>query len=203
MLFHKHKIWFIGIPKTGSTSIWHTLHGLTLKPKQEERHNHHSYKETITSEDPDLTSSYFNVTVIRNPYDRWVSSANEHIRADSDDDETDVNELLAKYAHFDSERLHEVNEAFTPQYKYIVDDYDKVAVPNIWRYENLNEEYEKFAFIYNIHSPHKIPTRLEKINVSTNRKPWKKELNSESIKTINKLYSEDFELLGYDKITTN
>jgi hypothetical protein len=99
------------------------------------------------------------------------------------------------------EELDRINEMFNPQWIYLWKQDEGIQVKNIWRFETLNEEYERFASIYNVHSRFKIPTLLNRDNVSRNRSlDWREELSSESIAIINDIYRKDFEIFGYERI---
>jgi hypothetical protein len=99
------------------------------------------------------------------------------------------------------EELDRINEMFNPQWHYLWKEDEGIKIKNIWRFENLNLDYEEFARIYNVHSRFKIPTHLKRENVSRARTlDWRVELNAESIAIINDVYRRDFEIFGYERI---
>lgn len=199
MLFHKHKIWFIGVPKTGTTSIHHTW-----RNKTDRDHDHYRVHDTLNSEDVELISSYYQFTIVRNPYDRMVSACHQHMRDANGDDEKDPNKIIQYLKGMDNDALHRFNEATTPQYLYLLDKPEEkggqVAVKNIWRFERLLEQYKLFAYAYNKTAQFQIPNEMLHRNQSTERKKWYQVLNAESIALVNELYKKDFQLFGYDML---
>jgi len=97
--------------------------------------------------------------------------------------------------------LRVLNIMWTPQWTYLVDENGEQKVTNLWRYEELNERYVKFAKDYNeiTFNKNKLPENLAFSNVSK-RGFWQEELNKNSIRIINELYAKDFEMFGYEMI---
>jgi len=195
MVFYKFGFLFIGVPKTGTTSIQRTLQNDTDK-----YHDHYTYFEEYKRHDKELLDSFYQFSVVRNPYDRFVSMAYQWAR-DAKKHEKDVNKICEMLRGMTQEQLHAKNEMFNPQWHYLWNEREGVKIKNIWRFENLSETYEAFAQIYNVHSRFKIPVTLKKENVSRARTiGWREELNDESIAIINDLYRRDFEIFGYERI---
>jgi hypothetical protein len=197
MLFHKYKIWFIGIPKTGTTSIHHLWRNLTDRD-----HDHYRVYETYESHDRELLDSYYQFTIVRNPYDRIASACFQHMRDENGCPIKDVNEMIAHLKGMSEDGLIQFNESTTPAYLYLLDkpkeQGGEVSVKKMWKFENLQQEYEAFAEQYNQTSAIKMPAELSMHkNKSVGRKEWFEILNRESIKTINKLYAKDFAAMGY------
>ena len=197
MLFHKYKIWFIGIPKTGTTSLYHLWRNQTDRD-----HDHYHVWHTLQEHDKELLDSYYQFTIVRNPYDRIVSACFQHMRDDNGCPIKDVNEMILSLKGKTEQQLHEFNESTTPAYWYLLDkpieQGGEVSVKNMWKFENLDEEYQAFAERFNQTSPIKMPAELSKHeNKSMGRKQWFEILNRESIKIINELYPRDFAVMGY------
>jgi hypothetical protein len=195
MVFYKFGFLFIGVPKTGTTSIQRTLQNATDK-----YHDHYTYFEEYKRHDKEVLDSFYQFSVVRNPYDRFVSMAYQWAR-DAKKHEKDVNKICEMLRGMTQEQLDAKNEMFNPQWHYLWSEGEGVKIKNIWRFENISETYEAFAHIYNVHSRFKIPLTLKKENVSRARTlVWREELNDESIAIINDLYRRDFEIFGYERI---
>jgi hypothetical protein len=195
MVFYKFGFLFIGVPKTGTTSIQRTLINKTDK-----YHDHYNYFEEYERHDKEVLDSFYHFSVVRNPYDRFVSMAYQWAR-DAKDHEKDVNKICEMIRGKSQEELDRINEMFNPQWHYLWKEDEGIKIKNIWRFENLNLDYEEFARIYNVHSRFKIPTHLKRENVSRARTlDWRVELNAESIAIINDVYRRDFEIFGYERI---
>jgi hypothetical protein len=195
MVFYKFGFLFIGVPKTGTTSVQRTLQNVTDK-----YHDHYTYFEEYERHDKEILDSFYQFSVVRNPYDRFVSMAYQWAR-DAKKHEKDVNKICEMLRGMTREQLDAKNEMFNPQWHYLWQENDGIKVKNIWRFEDLNRCYEDFARIYNVHSRFKISPTLKKENVSRARTlDWREELNSESIAIINDLYRQDFEIFGYERI---
>ncbi len=195
MVFYKFGFLFIGVPKTGTTSIQRGLHNRT-----DLYHDHYTYFEEYERHDKELLDSFYQFSVVRNPYDRFVSMAYQWAR-DAKDHEKDTNKICEMIRGKNQEQLDRINEMFNPQWHYLWKEDEGVKIKNLWRFENLNSEYEEFARIYNVHSRFKIPTHLKRENVSRARTlDWRAELNPESIAIINDVYRRDFEIFGYERI---
>lgn len=195
MVFYKFGFLFIGVPKTGTTSIQRGLHNRT-----DLYHDHYTYFEEYQRHDKELLDSFYQFSVVRNPYDRFVSMAYQWAR-DAKKHEKDPNKICEMIRGKNQEELDRINEMFNPQWHYLWKEDEGVKIKNLWRFENLNDCYEEFARIYNVHSRFKIPTHLNRENVSRARTlSWQTELSSESIAIINDVYRRDFEIFGYERI---
>ena len=82
---------------------------------------------------------------------------------------------------------------YRPQWTFIFDNKNNKKIDFIIRYENLNEDINKFNKKYNL----KIPLYGNKNKYS--KLNYISKFNKESITKINKLYKNDFELLNYNK----
>ena len=196
MVFHNYKIWAIGIPKTGSSSLYETF-----RSEGDGEHGHLNYVECKSHFDFERIKDYYNFAVIRNPYDRFVSGAHQYFRDGNGDPTTDPNHVCTYLEGKDPYALRVLNIMWTPQWTYLVDENGEQKVTNLWRYEELNERYVKFAKDYNeiTFNKNKLPENLAFSNVST-RGFWQEELNKNSIRIINELYAKDFEMFGYEMI---
>lgn len=189
----KRKIAFIGIPKTGTRSVYRELEnnydGI--------RHRDHAKKFVSSYRD------YYKFTIVRNPYDRLVSSwwsttqRNEdpkgYIKSTLKDDTSFLN--FCRNLEQLRDRHRNVPHVL-PQVNWLNNKFDKII-----RYESLNEEWLNLPFNLNsIPLPHLNPTTRKAANNPISRKTTESYLNEECIAIINNFYKEDFNALKYDML---
>ena len=87
MVFYKFGFLFIGVPKTGTTSIQRSLHN-----RPDLYHDHYTYFEEYKRHDVELLDSFYQFSIVRNPYDRFVSMAYQWAR-DAKKHEKDINKI--------------------------------------------------------------------------------------------------------------
>lgn len=194
MVFHKYKLIITGITKNASSSI-HDL----LKNRTDQSHNHLTLIEEYNHQDPDLLSSYLSLAIVRNPYDRFFSSCNQMRRDAEDNKNKSLQEIIEQEIYYKEQGI---NEAFYTQNSYICLG-NKILVDKIIRYENLHEEWKKFAEEYNKTAEYKIKKVLPFSNTTKNKKPWTEEFKSltqDQLDLINTMYERDFKLFGYEMI---
>jgi len=198
MIFHKYKLIVTGIPKNASTSIHVALRNLT-----DNEHNHRSLMDDYNSNDSELMDHYPNLAVVRNPYDRLISSCWQ-IRRDNPDQNWNltINEIIDREIINWADTYDYINEVFIPQHKFICFG-KKLLTDVILTYENLHNDWEKFAIEYNKTSTFQIPIKLPRFNQSLDRKAWQeelKEITQENLDFINTKYKLDFEIFNYPVI---
>jgi hypothetical protein len=187
----KYKILFIHIPKNAGTSL---INKLSLSP-----HGHYDWRTH-----PKFNGPYHKFTIVRNPWDRVVSSY-EFAKMDksywhSKDNHTKhpdydlCNSLTFKEC---VKLLKESPERFTHpgwknQYPYIVNDDYMVMVDSVLKMENLNEE------LTNLFKKLKIGVipNIPKSNTST-RGHYKDYYDKESISIVKEIYVKDITLFNY------
>jgi len=176
---------FIHIPKTGGTSI---IHALKLNSSSVKKHGKSTKYIGGHSTLREYTPNTF--TVVRNPFDRLVSSFCYA--------KTKNNFYYKKHPYYeyiadcDFEafvRILSAVEGFfqlRPQSDYICDNKNNLLVDHVLKYENLQEDFNKF---WDIKLPH--------LNKSDRDKDWKKYYNKNTIKSVYKFYKKDFEIFNY------
>ena len=178
---------FIHIPKTAGQSIAKATNGLV------ENLGHRKLRKL----DDDIIADHNIMTVVRNPYDRAVSSYYflKHMHQNMPFSSVVYNGLNSFWNRVsqDEDKWFEMIY-LTPQIDFISNEDDKVSqkVTTILRHETLGDDFNGLA-ASNGFSP------LEHLNSSKLRsaKHWREELNEESISIIGEIYSQDFEHLGY------
>jgi hypothetical protein len=198
MIFHKYKLIVTGISKNASTSIH-----VALRNPTDHEHNHRSLMDDYNNNDSELMDHYLNLAVVRNPYDRLISSCWQ-IRRDNPDQNWNltINEIINREIINWADTHDYINEVFIPQHKFICFG-KKLLADVILTYENLHNDWEKFAIEYNKTSTFQIPIKLPQFNQSLDRKVWQeelKEITQENLDFINTKYKLDFEIFNYSMI---
>jgi|688.fasta_scaffold12364_9 hypothetical protein len=166
MIFHNHKVQFIGIPKAGSYSVWESLYDENLP--QDGKYNTHDHWKL-----QDVRSPYPTYCVIRNPWDRAVSGWNMMPgRGDLYDKLKSV--LLKIYNKSQYEFV------FHPQVDFISID-GEIRVDHILKFENLQNDWNKH---FNVPLKHSNKTH-DKIHV---------EIDDKTDELIRLIYRKDIEL---------
>jgi chondroitin 4-sulfotransferase 11 len=198
-IYHKWNTVFVQIPKNASSSIHKVLENQT-----DREHDHRTYIDILSQNDPELIESYFSFAVVRNPYDRFVS-AYEYLRGISEDGwnpsfEDVVNDFYSRGTYFytSEEQVH-----WWPQHVF-VGIKNIILVDKILRYENVNSEWSEIAtkIINGLPESYSKPTlTLPHENTShlRNKKDYKKYYTKDLAQKIYELYKKDFEMFGYDK----
>lgn len=200
---------FIHIPKTGGTSIESyfsskfniPLNNISLydfiKDKQllNENIEIKSSLQHITYIQIVKYSKIFNIdfnnikiiTVIRNPYERFVSDLFFFSLITTDSTKEEVFDILNNYLVSDKYDNHNI-----PQYKFITTDTGEIIQNvHILKTESLTNGMKNLGYIdFDIHA-----------NVNANKVNYYNYLNNESIEIINNFYHLDFILFNYDKIS--
>ena len=90
MIFHKHRIIWTGIPKNAST----TIHAALRNPT-DHQHDHYPLVDDYLRNDSELMDLYKNVTIVRNPYDRFISATWQSRRDDWENrKDWDINQVF-------------------------------------------------------------------------------------------------------------
>jgi hypothetical protein len=204
-------ILFIHIPKTGGSSIKEYLSqkysieccansfcGWNLdKDIGGDTYLHFSLNTMLTFYKDNLILENLKViSVVRNPYSKIISNifyrkkiCEQNIW--NDDIQKMIEIIITDNINSFLENQNWDDNHHVPQYKFLCDEdeklYDNV---NIFKFENLKNDIEKFGFTdFDIN-----------INKTTKKHDYIYYLNANSINLINKIYKKDFELFGYEMI---
>lgn len=200
MVFYRYQILFVGIPKTGTSSIFDTLYN-----EGDDLHNHSPIWDIERRHPNENFDDFYRFAVIRNPYDRFVSMAHQYFRDQNGDNTRDCNKVAQYLVGKNAYELRVLNEMFVPQWWFLCDENGDLKIKNFWLFERLEATYEKFSADFNKRnkgSKNLMPKFLAQTNISYARKDrkWRDEINNETIAIINELYSRDFEMFGFNKI---
>ena len=181
---------FIHIPKTAGQSIAKATKGLV---------SNLGHKE-LSKLDDDVVGGEHIMTVVRNPYDRAVSSYYymKHIHGNmpfAGEVYDGLNSFWSR-VFLDKEKWFRMIY-FKPQIDFICDGKKQVSkkITTILRYETLEDDLNDLT-ANNGFSP------LEHLNSSKLRpsKHWSEQLNEESISIIGEIYAQDFKHLNYERL---
>lgn len=203
-LFHENKLYFVHIPKTGGTSIdsmfypkdiMNIIYSLQtnknyLIGRCEKNNNfllQHCPISYILNNNylDETTMKYKRFAIVRNPYDRLVSSWK------FSSSEMNFSDFIHKIVN-----NKDIQSSFylfiLPQYKYIYDDDLNLLVDDVLRFENYDKD------ILNFFEKNNIDLKLKHEN-KTVHDHYSKYFNEELYKIVNEYYGKDFELFGYKK----
>lgn len=192
ILWKKHNIIFIHVPKAAGVSVNKAIFGRPLG---------HFYASDIKSNCPKIYNAAYKFSVVRHPVDRLISAFNF-----SKTGGTSVMRMKnAKYyinnpdfRSFESfvynwlvkQDLKSIDHVFRPQYLYLFDEEDNLLVNEFYKLEEIESHYNEIS--ENIGRPFS----LGKHNLSQ-KEPL--EITAELRNFIFQTYRKDFELLGYSK----
>ena len=188
--FHKHKCIFTHIPKNAGTSVSKTLF------------NNNTISHTPISwfqlTEPDLFDQYFKFCIVRNPWDRILSSYTYFKSGAAKKKGKDWSDFTNNFPTFDdfiSKWLTRENTdrsvIFTPQYKFICDKLGYPCMDLIARFENLEEDFKVICSRFSINE------KLPQLNASTKRKHYASYYSDKSRQLVEDVYSRDIELFNY------
>jgi len=199
MVFFKYKSICVGIPKTATSSLFETW-----KNDQDIIHNHNALLQDYEEYGYDNIKDFYTFTIIRNPYDRFVSMAHQYFRDENDDPTRDCNVVASYLVGKDLSQIHHLNEMFLPHHYFVCDENQNLLVKNHWLFDKIESTYRAHATEFNLKTQEEIrmPPTLAFENVSTERigRKWEDEINDDTIRIINDVYYNDFEIFKFKKI---
>jgi hypothetical protein len=209
---HVHRTIFVHIPKTAGTSVEAALgmHGLKtdvgVKPYFDQtvdrehlygRDAQHLTAEGLKTELTGVFDGYFKFTVIRNPWDRLVSTcawsdqkwfkgqelvSSEFARV--------VRQLYAASRNPESAQALLASTHFKPQFLYIVDRDLHPLVDYVARYENLAHDWTYICSRLKLDAA--LPARMK-----SHHRPYQEYYSDETRAMVGELYSRDISMFGY------
>lgn len=205
-LFHDYKLYFVHIPKTGGTTIdtmflsndimkliySHEYNDKYLVGRCKYNNNfllQHCPLEYIIKNNylNNITKSYYRFAIVRNPYDRLISSWAYYNKVFS----ITLNDFINKITNC-SDKKSSFYIFTLPQHKYIYDSKLNLLVDKIIYFERYNEELSNFL------NNRKINIKIFHEN-KTEHKKYNEYLTRDMYNKINDYYDLDFKLFGYKK----
>jgi hypothetical protein len=199
----KINLLFIHIPKTGGSSVEHYLSKQFNIPLNNSSLYKTIGKTNFTFQHLSLNNIYLNqtslnidfkdptlriLTVVRNPYDRCISSLFYNKLIQSDTTPEKVYQILKNLLP-----TFRFDRHYVPQYLFL----ECLSLQNhitIIKTESLTQDMHGLGFINFVHHSNK--NRYDVTN-------YDQFLNSDSIRLINKLYDRDFVMFEYTKKNLN
>ena len=184
MISHKYRCIFIHQRKSAGCSIitsfgitpdepdWHIFNNGTLSEEWRQRH--------------ELAGGYTVFTVVRNPWDRFVSGW-KYLAALRDRPLLDVLRNLPP-----PETGHDYRHLTRPQLDILLDEEGKFAPDYVLRFENLAEDYARFCRVIG-----KKDTQLPRLNVTTHKR-YDDYFDEHALDLFSRHFERDIEFLGYD-----
>lgn len=205
IISNQHHFIFYAIPKTGTHAVRNLLRPqlgehdweqcslfvkkrLPFKPLAQKGHGHLTVMDIKPFVNPIMWNDLFSFCVVRNPYDRFVSTCNflfeEKMKKDP------IGTMKRLFSFPGSIPLH-TRILFSPQYHFIYNRSMDLEVDHLARYEDFDNELklicDKLKLSY---------VEPKAVNVS---KGSKQILTKEIAEKVYEHYRLDFELLGYSR----
>ncbi len=211
---HAHRAIFVHIPKTAGTSVEAALgmHGgktdVGVNPYFNQtldrehlygRDAQHLTAEGLKAALKEVFDSYFKFAVVRNPWDRLVStcawSDQKWFKGQelaSSEFERIVRQLYAASRDPKSAQALLASTHFKPQFLYIVDRELRPMVDHVARYENLAEEWASIGRRLGLGAGTALPGRMK-----SHHRPYQEYYTDETRAMVGELYSRDVSIFGY------
>ena len=194
-IYHKWGVVFVQIPKNASAAVHRILENPTDKS-----HDHRTYIDILSDNDPEMIENYYSFATVRNPYDRFVS-AWEFERQNGR--EMGFDETVYEFERRGSFFYTNEDVFWWPQHRFITIR-KAILVDKVMRYETLDADWaEVHAEIIKRLPPYysapSILLKEENPSVLRGKKPWQDYYTKETKEIVYKLYQKDFEIFNYEK----
>ena len=184
------KLLLIHIPRTGGNSIQLNGHVDVV-----------CFEHMFAKNIKDL-SEYFSFAIVRNPYDRFLSSY--HFYRDAYQNKRNIKNEIKKHLTFKDFVLnfkdfeYKNDHQFTPQWEFVLDENGKDIVNYIGGFEDLWWVWEKVVFLTSDRTSFESIPSLPVKN-KTEHNEWKEEYTDEMKEIVYNLFEKDFEVFCYEK----
>lgn len=202
---HQHRFIFFAVPKTATHTIRQALRvhmgpddweqqklfgkqSLPIPELARIQHGHISARQIRPHLDADIWDTYFKFGLVRNPYDRFVSTC-FFLQRDNPNFASSATQVMKKAlrkARFRDRVL------VKPQYLQLTDDDGAVQLDYVGRYETLQQSYDEICNRLNLRT-----TRLSRNNTSLH-KTFSDYYDDELKQLVQDLYAQDLQMFGYE-----
>lgn len=179
MISHKYKCIFIHQRKCAGMSIVSTF-GFDSS----DRESHFMNDGLLSPEYESAPAGYFRFSVVRNPWDRFVSGW-KYLPATRDRSLRDVLTNLPREGR-------DYRHLTRPQHTILYDENGRLIVDYLMRFESLQHDFDEVCKIIG-----KPTRRLPQVN-STNRSPYIEYFDDETREMFQRHFGRDIELFGYE-----
>tara|TARA_Y100000389_G_scaffold95188_1_gene91842 strand:+ start:483 stop:1088 length:606 start_codon:yes stop_codon:yes gene_type:complete len=184
----KHKVVFIAIPKTGTRSVYNTMQKNYGAVLYKEHHN----------KIPEKYKDYYSFTIVRNPYDRFISTWWSIFMRDGDLIKGKASKSIRSCVKGSDIKVfmswllkgNSTNHAILKkQSDYLNNNFDMILTN-----ESLNDDFKKLHFINSAHSLPNInsTTSVWGANTKARNPDIFTYIDQELLEMINEHYAEDF-----------
>jgi len=189
----RHKYIFFHVPKNAGSAIRKAM-GYQFGGRL------HLPWYAYYSADPEFFLSAYKFAVVRNPWDRVVSSYLYLANGGNGTSDLNIARALSEYEHFSdfiqrglSQGQFRSNLMFLPQANFLMGPAGEIMVDKLVQYENLETGISEVAR----HIPI-LSTEVPTVNASSRRKDYKSYYDcTEVVEAVGELYKEDAISFGY------
>jgi len=189
---------FIEIPKTGSDSISRTLKKNDINwsriPYKHRHRSHTSYMMNInflkkTFQIKDIVN-YFTFTIVRNPWDRCVSSFYWFEKQKWIDEKYNFKSYIKSYFNNEFGDI-KYSQKMRCKYTWLVNESDDIKIDFIGKFENIQNDFSIICEKIGINQ-----RKLPHIN-KTKHKHYTEYYDDETREIVAEKYAKDIEYFGY------
>ena len=134
---------------------------------------------------------YFAASFVRNPYDLVVSAWHQHHRSLTRQD-PNFEQPFTEFVIKEVASRKDLITRWGCQLDYLCDTNGNLLVDWIGRFENLEQDWEKFCWVTKV--PHRL---LKKRLYTSGKKPYQEHYNERTYQIVTSLFEKDIKYFGY------
>jgi len=207
MISHKYKCIYIHIPKCAGTSISRTLESNGERKFEKDLciWTQHATAIQIKKHyvNEEQWNNYFKFAIVRNPFDRIVSSYNwtcRHLKPCNFRDRMYFKDFIFRKGKFENilnpnliMKRENTYVHIQPSTDFIMDENNKLMIDYVGRFENLKNEWDFIC--------EKLGTKIKLSHLnkySRDNKEYRDYYNDETREFVSKAYEKDLKIFGYE-----